>query len=183
MKDKIKKPILDKRNSHDTEELIGFSKKIKSNLYSLEEFKKAKNILCYASFKKEVDTHELIKELLGKKTVVVPYILEDKFHISSIKSFDDLEPKTFGILEPKEKNDFDPEKIDLILVPGIVFDKNGHRIGYSFGYYDKFLSKLKNNPTKIGLAFDFQIVDWIPYEKHDVPMDILITEKKIIKCK
>lgn len=184
MKDKIKQPIFNKRTSHDNEQLIKRSKIIKNKLYSLEEFKNSKNIMFYVSFENEVDTHEMIKELLDKKTIVVPYVVKGNLHLSELKNFDDLEPKTFGILEPKEDKikEFDPQKLDLIIVPGIVFDHNGHRVGYSLGYYDKFLAMLKNDHTKIGLAFDFQIIEKIPHEQHDVPMDIVITEEKIIRC-
>ena len=74
------------------------------------------------------------------------------------------------------------KNIDLVLVPGIVFDHEGHRIGYGFGHYDKFLRKVPK-ATKIGLAFDFQVVDKIPREMHDVPVDMVVTEKGIVECK
>ena len=69
----------------------------------------------------------------------------------------------------------------MVIVPGIVFDKNGHRIGYGYGYYDRFFHKLDANVKKIGFAFDFQVVDKIPEEQHDVPMDVVITEKRVLK--
>jgi len=75
--------------------------------------------------------------------------------------------------------------IDLVIVPGVVFDKSGHRIGYGHGYYDRFLDnleKINKNAVKVGLAYDFQIADKVPIEKHDVPVDKIVTEKRIIRC-
>ena len=111
----------------------------------------------YVSFNNEVDTIETIKELLknkeeNKKNIIVPYVEKNNpiLQLSKLNSFDDLEPKTFGILEPKDGKikKFDVKKVDLVLVPGIVFDENGHRIGYGYGYYDRFLRKLNKNKTK-----------------------------------
>mgnify|MGYP001596755203 CR=1 FL=1 len=202
MKQTLKHEIFEKRRALDKEEVKEKSLKIKENLLSLEEFKKAENIMFYVSFGNEVGTREAIKELLaknarksnisgtnfvGEKTVVVPYVLGDYpiLQLSELKNFDWLEPKTFGILEPKELyiREFNYEKLDLILIPGIVFDKKGYRIGYGHGYYDRFLKTLKKGVKKIGLAFELQVVDEIPEEEHDVPVDIIITEKRILKCK
>jgi len=208
MKQTLKQEIFQKRKSLSKEEVIEKSRLIKENLLSLEEFKKAENIMFYVSFGNEVDTREAIKELLAKKekTVIVPYVLENYpiLQLSELKNFDWLEPKTFGILEPKELyiREFNYEKIDLILIPGIVFDKKGYRVGYGHGYYDRFLKILRNSKgisgtpkiskkfsralkkgvKKIGLAFELQVVDEIPEEEHDVPVNIIITEKRVLRC-
>ena len=188
MKQTLKQEIFQKRKSLSKEEVIEKSRLIKENLLSLEEFKKAENIMFYVSFGNEVDTREAIKELLAKKekTVIVPYVLENYpiLQLSELKNFDWLEPKTFGILEPKELyiREFNHENLDLILIPGIVFDKKGYRIGYGHGYYDRFLKILKKGVKKIGLAFELQVVDEIPEEEHDVPVNIIITEKRVLRC-
>ena len=188
MKQTLKSEIFEKRKALSKEEIKEKSSKIKENLYSLEEFKKAKNILFYVSFNDEVDTHEIIKELLAnkEKNIIVPYVVKNNpiLQLSEIKNFNELEPKTWGILEPKDEfiRKFDIENVDLVIIPGIVFDQNGHRIGYGYGYYDRFLKKLDKNVVKIGFGFEFQIVDKIPEEKHDVPVDIMVTEKRVINC-
>ncbi len=187
MKSKLKPEIFEKRKALSKEEVSLRSERIKERLYSLGEFKKAKNIMIYVSFNNEADTMGIIGESLKnkEKAVLVPYVNKDKLlQISKINSFDDLEPKTFGILEPKEGKirKFDAEKLDLVIVPGIAFDRRGHRIGYGKGHYDRFLENLPKQVKKIALAFDFQLIEKIPEEKHDVAMDIIITEKEIIKC-
>lgn len=187
MKQILKSEIFERRKSLSREEVKEKSRIIKEKLNSMPEFKKSKNILTYVSFNNEVDTINIINGLLTKneKKVLVPYVDKDKvIQISKINSFDDLEPKTFGILEPKRNKikKFDIDKLDLVIVPGIAFDKNGHRIGYGHGYYDRFLEKIKKDTAKIALAFDFQIVDKIPEERHDVPVDVVVTEKRVIIC-
>ena len=188
MKRALKSEIFEKRRTLAKKDVKEKSNEIKKTLYSLPEFIKAKNILFYVSFGNEVGTRETIKDLLDKKekTIVVPYVLGNYpiLQLSELKNFDWLEVKTFGILEPKELyiREFNHEKLDLVIVPGIVFDKNGHRIGYGHGYYDRFLKKLKKGVKTIGLAFELQVVDEIPEEQHDVPVDIIVTEKKVIMC-
>lgn len=188
MKQTLKSEIFEKRKALSKEEIKEKSNKIKEKLFSLPEFKDAKNILFYVSFNDEVDTQEIIKELLANKenNIIVPYVVENNpiLQLSEIKNLNELEPKTLGILEPKGNfiREFSPKKLDLVIVPGLVFDKNGHRIGYGYGYYDRFLKKLDKDVVKIGFGFEFQIVDKIPEEKHDVPVDIMVTEKRVINC-
>ena len=189
MKQTLKQQILEKRTSLSKEEIGEKSNKIKNNLFSLKEFNEAENIMLYASFNTEADTQKIIKELLAKKekTIVVPYVIKRDFrlHLSELKNINELEPKTFGILEPKEMyiREFNPDMLDLVIVPGIVFDKKGHRIGYGYGYYDRFLKAIRKETVKIGLAFDFQLIESIPEEEHDVPMNIVVTDKEIIPIK
>lgn len=189
MKHNLKSEIFRKRKALSKIEAEEKSEAIREKLFSLNEFKDAKNVMFYASFNNEADTIETIKELLknkgeNKKNVIVSYVGKNNpiLQLSVLNKFNDLEPKTFGILEPKKNKikNFDINKLDLVIVPGIAFDKNGHRIGYGHGYYDRFLKKISSKAKKIGLAFDFQLIEKIPEERHDIPMDIIITEKRIL---
>jgi 5-formyltetrahydrofolate cyclo-ligase len=181
MKQELKQEIIAKREGLTKEEVIEKSSKIKESLYALKEFKEAKNIMIYVSFNNEVDTINIIKELLEKKekNIIVPYVVKNNpiLQLSELKDFDELEPRILGILEPKENfiREFSPKNLDLVIVPGVVFDKNGHRIGYGYGYYDRFL-KIIGKSKKIGLAYQSQLVDKIPEEEHDIPMDIVVSE-------
>ncbi|MBI2659471.1 5-formyltetrahydrofolate cyclo-ligase [Candidatus Woesearchaeota archaeon] len=157
MKKALKDAIFEKRKALSKIEIAEKSAKIRENLYSLDEFKNSKNILFYVSFNNEVGTIETIKELLANKkengkNIIVPYVEKNNsmLQLSEIKDFSDLEPKTFGILEPRENKikNVDIGKLDLVIVPGIAFDKSGHRIGYGHGYYDQFLGKLNENAVK-----------------------------------
>lgn len=159
------------------------SKAIIETLKKLDEFKTAKTIMPYLSLDIEVDTKEFIKNELSeqKRTVLVPFIEKDNIQISKLSDFKALTQGKFGVLEPLKK-EICNEKIDIIIVPGVAFDKHGSRIGFGKGYYDRFLEKYKNS-LKIGLAFEDQLVNFIPKEQHDKPVDIIITEKRVVRYK
>jgi len=182
MKHQLKDSILEKRNSLPEKEILEKSVLIKNKLSNFEPYKKSKTAMFFVSFKSEVSTHKMIKESLKNKTVVVPKVVHHEIEPSVIIDFENLIPGKFGILEPIETMRIAFKNIDIILVPGIAFDKEGHRIGYGFGYYDKFLAKV-TKAVKIGLCFDFQVVDKIPRETHDVPVDFVVTEKRVVECR
>ncbi|MBU1992529.1 MAG: 5-formyltetrahydrofolate cyclo-ligase [Patescibacteria group bacterium] len=157
-------------------------KKIAKAVENLPEFHDAKNILLYSEINGEVGTEVLIEKWANSKNICIPKIAGTKMHAKRIQSTKDLQKGRFGIKEPNGQNDeVAPEYIDLIFVPGIGFDLTGHRIGFGLGYYDRFLKK--TNCLKIGLAYEFQIIDNVPGEPHDVPVDMIITEKRIINTK
>ena len=183
MKNQLKEAILEKRNSLSEKEILEKSNKIKDNLFNLEDYNKSKTIMFFVSFNSEVNTHSMIRDALKNKRVVVPKVAHHEIEPSVIIDLDNLvESGKLGILEPIETMKIASKNINLVLVPGIAFDKEGHRIGYGFGYYDKFLKKVPK-AIKIGLCFDFQVVDKIPRETHDVPVDFIVTEKRFIDCK
>jgi 5-formyltetrahydrofolate cyclo-ligase len=127
----------------------------------------------------------MIKESIDMgKAVVVPKSVtkEYKLILSRHTNWDDLEAGAYNILEPKKESieEVDIESIDLIIVPGVVFDIHGNRIGHGKGYYDRLLKNSRNIPS-IGLAFGLQIVENIISEQHDEKIDMIITEERIIK--
>lgn len=160
---------------------------IKTNLTGLLAWQDAKIILFYISQDAEVDTFELIKKAweTGKKIFAPRVKSRPKCHLElcQITDLSHLEKGAFDILEPKGhcpilKPEEIAKKIDLVIVPGIVFDTRGHRVGYGLGFYDRLLKKVKC--PKIGLAYEFQIVEQIPKEDFDVPCDTVVTEERVI---
>lgn len=140
----------------------------------------ATTVMVYLSSFNEPNTMEIIHYLkkIGIK-IVVPISNTDTHTISLsyIRDTDDLTKGAYGILEPKFPILANSDDIDAVLVPGIAFSKNGDRLGFGKGYYDKFLADFKG--TKIGICYDFQILDDIPSSAHDIKMDVIITEKRI----
>ena len=146
-----------------------------------------RSIFVYVSFRSEVATLSLIDTLIDMgKTVIVPItrIQEkrlDAIHITN--RLTDLEPGYCNIPEPKEAlcktAKVAPEKIETILLPGSVFDERGGRFGYGGGYYDRFLAKVPT-ATRIGLAFDLQIIEKAPLQEHDEILDLVVTESRVI---
>ncbi|MCX5656752.1 MAG: 5-formyltetrahydrofolate cyclo-ligase [Candidatus Omnitrophica bacterium] len=154
---------------------------IKDKLFGLKEFRKAKKLMFYVSLGYEVDTKEMIKETLKMgKTVAVPVTNKEEKTIlpSRIVDFEmDLSPSNFGILEPKREalRLIPQEDLELVVIPGIAFDKRGARIGHGGGFYDRFLKTLSPGTKTIGLAFDFQILDFLPADCQDIPVSMVIS--------
>jgi 5-formyltetrahydrofolate cyclo-ligase len=162
---------------------------ITKKLQDMDIFKNSGFILCYVDFKNEVMTRDFIRQSLKKgKKVAVPLVEcgangQKKMLASQIHSVDnDLQTGFCNICEPKKEcvMPVDPLMLDLIIVPGIAFDREKNRLGYGGGFFDSFMRKVKNNCTKAALAFDIQIVDRIPAEPHDVKVDMIITEAQTI---
>jgi len=177
MKRKIRSQIKELLKSHSELEKSEKSAIIKDKLFNEEIFKKAKVVMFYVSLKDEVDTMPMIDEALKTgKRVCVPVILmgEKRLIAGEIKDrLADLESQHFGIYQPKKGKvrEVPLDDIDLVVVPGIAFDKKNVRLGRGHGYYDRFLCGLNSRKTKaIGLAFRFQLVDNLPQHPHDIPV-------------
>ena len=181
-KEKIRRRILKLRDALSSEEREEKSKQIKKKLFALFEFRAAKTIFFYAAKGNEVEAEGMIEELLSSgKKVGLPIVKGKEIFFSQIFNYGKLLPSTFGILEPDEEHPISLDGVDLIIVPGIVFDSRGNRIGFGRGFYDRFLKKIPD-AFKIGLAFEIQIVEAIPETLTDIPVDKIVTERKVINC-
>lgn len=184
-KEDLRKKYDKLRTNFSEQKKKSYSSKIHKELFKMNEFRKAEVVMFFVSFKSEVNTLTMIEEALEmKKRVVVPLVVKEIKSLVAVEIYDprkDLLPGVYGIFEPKNrKNIIKPKNIDLILVPGLVFDLSGHRIGYGGGYYDKWLKYL-DIKKRIGLAFSFQVTKRIPYSKYDLKVNKIVTEKGIIK--
>lgn len=184
----LRNEILSKRKALSKEEVNKKSSAISNLLFSTEQYKKSKYIMCYIDFRNEVRTEEIIRMALNEdKNIIIPIsIVETKqLVLSQLLDYDkELESGTYGILEPKKEfiREVNPELIDLVLMPGVAFDRRGYRIGYGGGYYDRFLTRIDDSVPKIALAFDLQLVPHVRKGRYDIPVDYIITEKEIIKA-
>lgn len=170
MRDKLSQAKVQKR-----------SNTILNNLWQLPPFKQAKSLFCYISFRNEVETLSLIKKLLSKNiTVAVPKIVDQMMIAVEIKSVDNLIHSKFSTLEPVSSAVL-KQPLSLCLTPGIAFSKDGSRLGWGGGYYDAYFEQ---NPDilKIGLAYDFQVVDHVPVGEKDQKIDLIVTENEMIRC-
>lgn len=177
IKNVLRKEMRGKRQALPRNLYADKSQKIAHTLLELREYKDAKSVLFYVSTPEEVDTHFPIQEALKQgKNVFAPKVKNENLWICPVNQFEDLKPGTFGILEPCEPTKpKHPEEIDLIIVPGLAFDEHGHRIGYGKGHYDRLLKVVKG--FKVGLAFQEQMIEKVPNEEHDVPLNLLITDQ------
>ncbi|EOD01747.1 5-formyltetrahydrofolate cyclo-ligase [Caldisalinibacter kiritimatiensis] len=186
-KEKLRKEILNIRNNMKKSEVEGLSEKIISRLVNMDIFKESKNVMIYLSFKNEVDTYKLLSHCKRlKKNVIVPFTVKEKKEIIPTLLKDqekELVKSYYGYMEPSKEylRPVNKEDIDIVIVPGVVFDERCCRIGFGGGYYDRFFSDVKDKVIKVGIAYEFQIVERVPVEEFDVPLDYVITEKRIIR--
>lgn len=188
MKEKLRLEILAERNKLTPELVSSKSSAIIQQLISLDVYQKSKSVMVYLDFRNEVQTGALIQRMLReKKNVLIPVTnpSDHTLTISHLKNPEhDLMRSHFGLLEPKPEamRLVDPSVIDLVLVPGLVFDSFGYRIGFGAGYYDRFLASLPADIPLLSMLYELQLVDQIPREPHDIPVHLLVTEKRIIHC-
>lgn len=138
-----------------------------------EVFQQAETVLAYWSMDDEVYTHDFVKRWAGSKTLLLPCVKGDELELRYFDGEERLQPgEGYAIPEPVGELFTDWGKIDLILVPGVAFDKSGNRLGRGKGYYDKVLKQ--TGAYKLGVCFDFQLVERVPVEPHDVKMDRVV---------
>jgi len=177
---------LRRRRSIDPEELAALSSLVAANLLSQKEYKDARLLISYCAKEDEVQTRPIIERALGegkRVAVIVTDVSSRNLSFSEIESFDDeLAPGAFGILEPKPGH-LRPVSIaqaDMVLVPLVAWDDRGHRLGYGAGYFDRALAGARKT-TKVGLALESQRLKEVPVTSHDVPLDIVVTEKRVVR--
>lgn len=188
-KNTLRKKVLEERAQLTNEEVLAKSSSIKERLFQTKEFQAANFIFSFISFKDEVFTHEIIREALAMgKRIGVPITIDKprKMLVSELKDFDqELEEGFYNILTPKKEFEriVSPDTVDLVLVPGLAFDKYGYRVGYGGGYYDRFFAQLDKDIPKLGLCFDLQIYPPVPRDSYDIAIDYIITEEQVIKTR
>ena len=178
IKNNLRKKIKKIKNNYSKHD-----KKLKSDyIFNLLEkninFTKSKTIFVYWAMDDEVDTRDFILKWSEKgKRIILPSIDGDNLVLKEFKGFQELkEDENYGILEPVGSLFTDYNEIDIAIIPGIAFDNNFNRMGRGKGFYDKILSSLKsnNNCHLLGICFDFQIVENVPTEQHDIKMNNVI---------
>lgn len=179
-KSELRKIMKAKRNELSLKEKEEYDKVVFEKVISNPIYLNAEVIFIFVSYENEVNTHEIISHAISSgKVVCVPKVISKDIGMAAIeiKSFNELAPGSMGILEPSTNEELiiNPEKIDMIILPGLAFDKFGGRLGYGGGFYDRYLSKVREDSKKIAIGYDFQIVDKVPTEELDKPIDYVIT--------
>jgi len=185
----LRRRMLEQRDEADPARVAAANAAIGRLVLSLEELEAVEWIFAYVSFRSEVATSGLLEALLDRgHRVAVPLTLVREKRLAAVEVRDlrqDLAPGYCGIPEPRKQlvasRTLDPGRIGAALVPGSVFDESGGRMGYGGGYYDRFLARDAPQALRIGLAFSWQLVPRVPMAPHDVPMDMVITEKGVFR--
>lgn len=182
-KKEIRKKVLTIRNAMPSEERIRYSGQIVERFLKTKLYQESDRIFCYVSFRSEVDTKELISQMLKDgKCVCVPRVDGKKMHFYEISGLMDCEKGSYGILEPKKDSKAaafqeqmeSTDSKDLMIVPGSAFSLRKERMGYGGGYYDRFLEE--HPMCTIGFFFDCQKTDVLPCDQYDKKLSYIITE-------
>lgn len=149
------------------------SAKVLQRLEACPAFKAAKTVMLYYALPDEVDTHNFVEQWAKEKQIILPVVIGDDLELRSYHGRHELAVGAYGIEEPTGLAFTEKERIECIVVPGVAFDRHGNRLGRGKGYYDRLLPRLPQ-AYKIGLCFPFQLVDEVPAEPFDIPMDEVI---------
>lgn len=180
----MRKEVLSRRDAISEELRNAKDRAIGERLAELTEFHTSRTILFYASFRSEVDTLTLLRQSLAEgKRAVLPKVdrASGLLALYEIKSMEELVPGYLGIPEPQlsEERSVDIAAVDVVIVPGVAFDGQGNRLGYGKGFYDKLLCRTA--ARTVALAYEEQMVERILSEDHDMKMDIIVTDRRILR--
>ena len=186
-KKEIRREVFARRERHPATDREEKSLQIARQVFGLEEYRQAKRIFIYIDCRGEVMTETIIRQAWADgKEVAVPKILPDpltgkkEMMFFLLTDFGQLEPGFYGIREPRGCERADGNTGGLMLMPGVAFDPDGHRVGYGGGYYDRYTA-LYPGLYRAALAFSFQLFAAVPWEKGDVPVQAVVTEEKVYR--
>ncbi len=179
--------MLDARNAIIPQHRIVADDAIREAFLASPEYRAAETVMFYASFGNEVSTWELIRHALASgKTAALPFIGDTPGEMTArwFSSIEHLSAGCYGIMQPvpETTRELDAASIDLIVVPGLAFDREGRRLGFGGGYYDRYLNLMRSGAYAIALAYDAQIVDRVPSDCHDMRVPVVITDRERIDC-
>lgn len=172
-KSELRREMRRQKAAHSADELQSLSAQTVAHLVATGLWQQSRTVLLYHSLPDEVCTHDLVRQALDGRTVLLPQVVGDDLVLRRYGSDDDLAMGAFRILEPTGPLFEDYDAIDLAVVPGMAFTADGKRLGRGRGYYDRLLPRLRN-ATKLGLCWPFQLVAHIPTLPHDILMDTVV---------
>ncbi len=174
----IRSDLLARRKHLAAETCLSHSLQIQQRLLQSVEFQSATAIALYSPVLNEVFTEQLFRTAYAAgKVIAYPRVRGADLEFVRVAKAADLVPGTFGVLEPTGDQLLSPAALDLVVVPGVGFDRQGGRLGYGKGFYDRGLHSSQRPGSLVGLCFELQLLERLPAESHDVHMDIIITEK------
>jgi 5-formyltetrahydrofolate cyclo-ligase len=177
-KKSIRSELLARRRHLSLETCLTLSLRIQERFLSSAEFENAVGLAIYSPVWSEVFTEEIFRAArrAGKRTAY-PRVHEQSLEFIEVTDLRELVPGRFGIPEPAKAPAVPLAELDLVVVPGVAFDSTGHRLGYGAGFYDRVLHGCENRGLLAGLCFEFQVLDKLPAEDHDVRMDMVVSEE------
>jgi 5-formyltetrahydrofolate cyclo-ligase len=173
----IRTRFLTERRERQLESCINSSAEIQRRLLRSELFHRAGCLSLYSAIHNEVQTDTVFARAFeAGKTLAYPRVKNDGLEFVDVQSLTELAVGAFGVLEPQGAKLVPVEELDIVVVPGVAFDRTGHRLGYGRGFYDRALSACRKDSVKVGFAYDSQLLDELPSAKHDQRLSALMTE-------
>ena len=173
----LRREIGARKRALSAAEIESRSAALAEKLYATPQYRQARSLYAYLAFNQEVRTDPIIERAWADgKRVAVPKVIGDEMRFIWLDSFDQLGEGYFGIAEPIEDGPVADDETALILMPGLAFDTEGRRIGYGGGFYDRWLEAHPGHPL-LALCYDFQLLPRLDVEEHDIPVDIVLTDR------
>ena len=170
----LRSKIREQKRAMTSEQIEAASRELTEQFLALEAYRQAKTLYGYLPYNQEVRTAPILAQALADgKRVAVPKIYGEEMRFIYLDDLNQVEKGYAGIPEPIADEPVADDPTALVLMPGLAFDKEGHRIGYGGGFYDKFLNAEPGHPT-IALCYAFQMVEELPTEEFDVPVDCVL---------
>ena len=170
----LRRQIREKKRAMTAEQICSASEKLGQMLVQTEQYCRAKTVYGYLPYNQEVRTVPMLQRALEDgKRVAVPKVYGDEMRFIYLEDLTQVEKSDMGIPEPVADGPVADDPEALVLMPGLAFDKEGNRIGYGGGFYDKFLEKEPNHPT-VALCYAFQMVEQLQTQEHDIPVDLVL---------
>ncbi len=187
-KKQLRKYILSLRDRQSLRDIEQKSIEVRDQVLHLHEYVRARGIACYVSKDSEVETRPLIRMALDRnKRVLVPVVKKGEIDLFFSELTDlgkELAPGSFSVQEPKPEylRPQSLDTVDVLFVPGIAWDKEGYRLGWGRGYFDRVLKVLPEHVRSTGLSFNLQLVSRVPRDQFDIPVNTVVTESRVIRC-
>jgi len=183
-KARLRAAVRGRRDAIPAAERARLSDRIAVRLLKLIDRRAPRTVMLFASFGSEIETRGIIETLdRAGHRVALPVVAGPELRAVAFRPGDPVRTARYGAAEPLSTGDVPPDAIDVVVVPGLAFDREGYRVGYGRGYYDRFLARIRPDARRIGIAFSVQVVADVPHGSSDRPVDCLVTEIETICCR
>jgi 5-formyltetrahydrofolate cyclo-ligase len=180
-KNHLRRKLLTRRDALSPDQRLAKSRKIQALFMRTELYRNARALGLYSPIYNEVLTDDIFfSALAAGKKVVFPRVRERLLEFAEVQHPENLKKGVFGIKEPTAEKTFPLAQLDILIVPGVVFDVQGGRLGYGKGFYDRVLQPQGKKLIAIGLCYEIQLVTFLPKESHDILMDAVVTERRLV---
>jgi 5-formyltetrahydrofolate cyclo-ligase len=183
-KDAVRARMRVLRSAIPIEERTRLGALVQHRLFQLPSMRDADTVLLFYSFGSEVPTAGIAGELLARgRRVLLPFLDDGGMEAAELRPGRAPVASSYGPKEPADRVPVDPEEVDVVVAPGLAFDRAGYRIGYGGGHYDRYLRRLGPHATRVGVGFHVQVLEGVPHGPEDERLDLLVTDEETIDCR